>query len=496
MTRPGRSFNVAILAMGGEGGGVLADWLVSLAEHNGYVAQTTSVPGVAQRTGATIYYVEMYPDAGDGRAPVFALMPFPGDVDVVLASELMEAGRAIQRGFVSPDRTTFIASSHRVYSMTEKTALGDGRVDSVTLLEAARTAAKTLIVGDFADAAERSGSVISAALFGALAASGATPFPREAFEDAIRRGGVGVQSSLAAFAEGAKLATPQAAKPDTPASAPAVGRLLVPLAERIRQEFPAAAHRTLIAGIERLADYQDIAYAESYLDRLKPVAEFDRRRADGGARLLDETARYLALWMSYEDTIRVADLKTRRSRFERVRGEVRSKSGQLLGIHEFMHPRVEEIADTLPEGLGRWLLGTPWARRLVGRFAHEGRVVKTSTVRGFLLLYCVASLRGMRRRTLRFRIETARIDSWLATVLNLAATDYDLAVAVAECQRLVKGYGDTHVRGWRNFEAVMAALPRLKGRPDAAAQVRRLRDAALADEHGNALATVREELAA
>jgi indolepyruvate ferredoxin oxidoreductase beta subunit len=275
-----------------------------------------------------------------------------------------------------------------------------------------------------------------------------------------------------------------------------VGRLLVPLAERIRREFPAAAHRTLIAGIERLADYQDIAYAESYLDRLKPVAEIDRRRADGGARLLDETARYLALWMSYEDTIRVADLKTRRSRFERVRGEVRSKSGQLLGIHEFMHPRVEEIADTLPEGLGRWLLGTPWARRLVGRFAHEGRVVKTSTVRGFLLLYCVASLRGMRRRTLRFRIETARIDSWLATVLNLAATDYDLAVAVAECQRLVKGYGDTHVRGWRNFEAVMAALPRLKGRPDAAAQVRRLRDAALADEHGNALATVREELAA
>ena len=58
---------IAILAMGGEGGGVLADWIVDLGEHNGYLAQTTSVPGVAQRTGATIYYVELYP-ARAGRA--------------------------------------------------------------------------------------------------------------------------------------------------------------------------------------------------------------------------------------------------------------------------------------------------------------------------------------------------------------------------------------------------------------------------------------------
>jgi indolepyruvate ferredoxin oxidoreductase beta subunit len=87
--------------MGGEGGGVLADWIVSLGEHNGHIAQTTSVPGVAQRTGATIYYVELFPRVAAnaaGAAPVLALMPLTGDVDVVLASELMEAGRAVQRG--------------------------------------------------------------------------------------------------------------------------------------------------------------------------------------------------------------------------------------------------------------------------------------------------------------------------------------------------------------------------------------------------------------
>src|SRR5215218_11181137 len=118
---PPRAIRIAVLAMGGEGGGVLADWIVDLGEHNGYVAQMTSVPGVAQRTGATIYYIELFPRGAippDGAAPVLALMPVPGDVDVVICSELMEAARAIQRGFVTPDRTTLVASTHRVYAMT------------------------------------------------------------------------------------------------------------------------------------------------------------------------------------------------------------------------------------------------------------------------------------------------------------------------------------------------------------------------------------------
>src|SRR2546423_1822609 len=110
-----RPISIAILAMGGEGGGVLADWIVDLAESNHYIAQLTSVPGVAQRTGATIYYLEIYPRAGvidAAHEPVLALMPTPGDVNVVIASELMEAGRAIQRGLITPDRTTLIASTN------------------------------------------------------------------------------------------------------------------------------------------------------------------------------------------------------------------------------------------------------------------------------------------------------------------------------------------------------------------------------------------------
>src|SRR5689334_3187735 len=172
MSSAPRAITVAILAMGGEGGGVLADWIVDAAERSGYYAQTTSVPGVAQRTGATIYYVELFPESAAraaGTDPVLALMPVPGEVDVVIASELMEMGRAIQRGLVTPDRTTLIASTHRVYSMTEKIALGDGRVDSDTLIESGRSAANRFIAADYARLAADSGSVISAALLGALA---------------------------------------------------------------------------------------------------------------------------------------------------------------------------------------------------------------------------------------------------------------------------------------------------------------------------------------
>ncbi|MEI7447432.1 MAG: 2-oxoacid:acceptor oxidoreductase family protein, partial [Burkholderiales bacterium] len=211
--------------MGGEGGGVLADWIVDLAESNGFLAQATSVPGVAQRTGATIYYVELFPEAAAraaGREPVLALMPTPGEVDVVIASELMEAGRAIQRGLVSDDRTTLIASTNRVYSMTEKTAMGDGRVDAATLLDAGRSASRRFVAADFARLAEEARSVIGASLFGALAGTGALPFARAAFEDAVRRGGVGVETSLAAFAQGFDAAQAAADAADATDAADAV----------------------------------------------------------------------------------------------------------------------------------------------------------------------------------------------------------------------------------------------------------------------------------
>jgi indolepyruvate ferredoxin oxidoreductase beta subunit len=488
MTNAPQPIKIAILAMGGEGGGVLADWIVALGETNGHIAQTTSVAGVAQRTGATIYYLELFPRAAaeaEGATPVLALIPTPGDVDVLIASELMEAGRALQRGLVTKDRTTLIASTHRVYSIAEKSALGDGVADSAALEAACVDAAKAFIRFDMAAASERCGSVISAVLFGALCASGTLPFGREAFQATIRSGGVGVATSLRAFDEGARLAIAPpvpvgAATPNLPApppathAHPAVNALLV----RLRDDFPASARPWLAEGVRRLIDYQDPAYAALYLDRMASIA------AAGNHELTAETARHLALWMSYEDTVRVADLKVRASRFQRVRSEVKAGETQLLDIHEFLHPRLQEICDTLPAGLGRWLATSGAPRRLVERFTQRGRTVKTSSLRGYLLLYALAGLRRRRRGSLRYSVENARIEAWLAQIRSAPPA---LALEIARCQRLVKGYSDTHERGTRNFEQLMAAARKLAGRDDAAAALHRLRDAALADEHGKAL---------
>ncbi|MDE1009008.1 MAG: indolepyruvate oxidoreductase subunit beta family protein [Paraburkholderia fungorum] len=513
-----RPIGIAILAMGGEGGGVLADWIVDLAEHEGYPAQTTSVPGVAQRTGATIYYVEFHPRALDvhdrAHEPVLSLVPTPGDVDIVLASELMEMGRAIQRGLVTPDRTTLIASTHRVYSMTEKTSMSDGRVDPRPFVEQAQKAAKHFVHADFARIAEQNGSVISAALFGALAGANVLPFSREQFEAAIKRAGVGVQSSLNAFAAG--FATALAANSDTAqakaqvpdAAVPERGRQpfdigstnhpeIAALDRRIQSEFPAQAADILHRAVRRLADYQDVRYAQAYLDRLKPLRAVDdvaTYAVRGDDLLLAETARHLALWMSYEDTVRVAELKIRATRFARVRDEVKVAPEQLLHINEFLHPRIEEIADTLPATLGRWLLKPGPLRSMVERMTSRGRVVRTTSLRGFLMLYGVASLRGTRRRSLRYQREQVEIDAWLARTLRYAAHDYALALEIARSQRLVKGYGDTHARGMRNYRKIEAVLPLIARTVAPAARLKALCEAALADEEGVRLDALLDEL--
>ena len=71
--------------------------------------------------------------------------------------------------------------------------MGDGRVSSEKLLEGGRAAAKHFICADFARLAEDAASLISPALYGALAASGRLPFTRAQFEATIERGGVGVK---------------------------------------------------------------------------------------------------------------------------------------------------------------------------------------------------------------------------------------------------------------------------------------------------------------
>ena len=491
---------LALLAVGGQGGGVLTGWIEDIARANGYAAQATSVAGVAQRTGATVYYVEMAP-ATHGT-PVFSLMPSAGDVDIMITAELMEAGRSIIRGFVTPDRTTLITSTHRSLAVSEKTVPGDGIADGAEVLAAAEVAARRVIAADFDALAIAQGSVISASLFGALAAAEVLPFPREAFEAAIAKGGKGVGPSLKAFVAGyaaARSGTQENAPAKTfPSSEIPQGpsKLLAEwstLTSRIDQ-LPTEVADFARPGLRKVVDFQDLAYGRAYLDRLDTILQQDR----APFALTREAAKHLANAMAYDDIIRVANEKTRAARMTRIAGEMGAKDQNLLHVTEFLHPRAEELVSLLPARMGARWAANPRRMALIDRLFNKGRRLRTDSLRGFLMLHVLGGLKGWRLKSLRHATEAAHREAWLATALAYLPQNYDLAVEVIRCRRLVKGYSDTHARGLSKFDKVIDAIALVRDRDDAADWARRLRESALKDEAGKALdgaiATIRSFL--
>ncbi len=487
----GGLIKLAVMAVGGQGGGVLTGWIERLARDHGFASQATSVAGVAQRTGATIYYIEMAPS--EGGAPVFALAPAPGDVDILIASELMEAGRGIQRGFVTPDRTLLIGSTHRALVVTEKTVPGDGTADRDAVIVAAREAARDTVFLDMERLAKDAGSVISASLFGALAGTRALPFDDNAFEDAIRAGGRGVEASLQAFRKAVSAVRDgedvvgETARivADTGVQGPPdlVGEWEALMA-RVAA-LPASVRVMAEAGMRKVVDFQDTAYGGEYLDHLGDLTRLDDETHDW--ELTREAAKYLSNAMAYDDVIGVADKKTRAARLVRIAGEMAQSDGQLMRLTEYMHPRGEEIAGLLPWRIGSWIVRGPGRLRVLDRVVNRGRRVRTDRASGFVTLWMLAGLRRWRRGTLRHADEMAHVAAWLDLVRASVADDYDLAVEVVRARRLIKGYSDTHARGLSKYDRVLGALAMLKGRDDAADWLRRLREAALKDEDGEAL---------
>jgi indolepyruvate ferredoxin oxidoreductase beta subunit len=195
--------------------------------------------------------------------------------------------------------------------------------------------------------------------------------------------------------------------------------------------------------------------------------------------------------MSYEDIVRVADLKTRASRFERVRKEVGAKADEPVVVIDYLKPGIEEFASVMPHFLGKRLMG--WAERRGKLDAYNfGMHIKTSGIFGYLLVRSLAWLRPLRPFSYRYIEEQALMERWLGMVAEAAKRDAGLAFEVAECARLIKGYGETHRRGKGNFLAIADALienPATADVREQAQAIRKARDAALADPEGKALGT-------
>lgn len=527
--------SILIGALGGEGGGVLARWLVQAASACSYPVQLTSIPGVAQRTGATTYYLEIVPvtrERLNGKEVALALSPVPGQVDLFVASELVEAGRAVQAGTVSPDRTIVIASSHRTYTVVEKSAMGDGRFDGDAISAALRKFSQRAILFDMNDAAKQSGTVISAVMLGAIAGSERLPISKSTFEEAIRGSGKGADASLKGFMVGfASVRNGNAPTLTLPRSGDVQGSTkiagaqvlhrdvlmsraqdaqerrarsdqegmgggrerasseITSIIDRFKTSIPENLRFLLNEGQSRLVDYQNQTYADLYLSRVQRIFDIERMRHSAGEFPVTAAfARFLALWMSYEDVIRVADLKSRYSRRERVYKEVGAKADDVVRIIEYMKPGIDEWCALLPTRLAPRL--RRWAERRgdVSRF-NIGLHIRTTSIHGFLLLRGLASLRWWRPRTSRFAEEQRLIERWQGVIADALHHDHGLALELALCGRLIKGYGETHARGKANFLRILDTLldPAIGSAAERASAIATAREAALADPEGRKL---------
>ena len=495
-----RPITLLIAALGGEGGGVLTDWIVSAAEDAGFPVQSTSIPGVAQRTGATTYYIEIFPVPArelGGKRPVLALTPGVGDIDIAVASELLEAGRVVASGFVTPERTFLVGSLSRFYAMDEKTAMGDGRFDQDRLIKTVTDNARETLLIDMDALAKQSGSIISAVMLGVIAGLERLPLTAEQLETAIRADDRSVDSNLRGFRAGLDAARANlrpAKTPEKKRNAPTTPGLLE---HEVSSSLPALAQPTAIEGVRRLIAYQGVAYARCYLDRLRALVDVDAAAGVPG-RLLKEVARQLAVRMSYEDVVRVAQAKIAPSRMRRIAREELRVKDEPFSVHDFLKPGIEELTQLLPPLLAQPILRYSERKGWLGR-VYFGMEINATSIGGYLRFLTLSKLRRLRPYGHRFKQEQAQIESWLGLIAEAARRSPELGLEVAECARLIKGYGDTHARGLANYRSIEARVVRpalagvipLQRATDAIASAR---TAALVDPEGESLAKCLAEI--
>jgi indolepyruvate ferredoxin oxidoreductase beta subunit len=242
---------------------------------------------------------------------------------------------------------------------------------------------------------------------------------------------------------------------------------------------------------QRLVEYQGPAYARLYVQRLERLLHAESASADATHPVTAEATRWLALWMAFDDIIRVADLKSRASRWDRVTQEVKAKEGDVLKVYDHFKPGVPELAALLPQGLANRLLR--WDRARVARGQAPWSMplkVARHALWGMASLRFLASLRVIRPLGSRYATEQALIEEWLGGIEAATRQSPALGLELARCGQLIKGYGSTNERGKDNLLHILRHVcgPASKLPLDEqAAAVAHIRQAALKDEAGQAL---------
>ncbi|MFA0759589.1 MAG: hypothetical protein NOOUEUKL_002269 [Candidatus Fervidibacter sp.] len=481
MAKTKAPITVLIAAVGGQGGQLFAQWLFDAAKIAGFAPVGVGLPGLSQREGATVYYLEFF--ARPEETVLFSPFPEKGRVQVLIGLELLELLRVLREGYLADDGAV-VGSTHRVLTADEKLPLKGGFVTAEQAMPLLRRGAKHCVVFDAVQAAGLAGlseRAANAILFGALAVSGILPFPPDAFRHAIEHYGVAVAFNLRAFEFGMRFQEWQAqlresddAAADEWASLPEP-KLPTDIQRRMETlSVDDELAMTLRYAARWLCHYQDAHYFARYLDCVQDIYERDAGRETRDERqenflVTKEVARILALRMAYEDAVRVAQLKTQRQRFERLRKEHRISEDTVYRVVDFFSPDWDELTGLLPFGTGgrgtreaadNELPELPTQAEELRRPSLQLRV-ETSSLTGFFLLKLLQWLKPWRPYSQRFKREWAAITEWLDAVKQALDKDYDLAFLIARSGEMVRGYGRTRrktLSAWRAFVAFLNAL--------------------------------------
>ncbi len=482
---------VLISAVGGQGGQLFAQWLFDAGRLAGYYPVGVGLPGLSQREGATVYYIEFFPDPE--QTGLFSPFPEKGCVRLLIGLELLELVRILKEGYLSPDGFVF-GSSHRVLTTEEKLPLYPRHLTEQTVNALMARFGDRGFLFNAVESALASGlgeRSANALLLGALARSSVLPFPKEAFRSAIEAYGVSVSQNLKAFDWGYRY--PEWLHRQEPFrsylslewqswSEPSLSE---PLSKRL-ESFSRISQRlgSLVKeAVRMLVHYQNEPYAARYLTETETVL---RREWDqwGQTDVTEEVARILALRMAYEDAIRVAQLKTERVRFDRLRLQHQIDPTTVYQVTDFLSPDWDELIGLLPASRRHRPVVYPQSfsdvELLLSAFPDQSAELQqpslqlrlpTTSLAGYLLLRSLLLLKPLRTRSQRFAKEWALIDAWLTCVRHYLSKSPDWALVVAQSGELVRGYGRTRRKSeaaWKVFIGFVDALDRFGEREEKA----------------------------
>jgi hypothetical protein len=205
------------------------------------------------------------------------------------------------------------------------------------------------------------------------------------------------------------------------------------------QGLPDSAASTVSEGIHRLTEYQGAAYAKLYVERLR---RFVGKRGVDDA-MFGEIARLMAMRMSYEDPVRIAQLKLAELEIAPSADDVRKF-------------RLDELVGALPAAVAEPVLDAlewaGWLHKPVSiRFSNASRW-------GIRRLKIEAALRRWRRFSVRYAKERLWVERWLHMIDRSLTKQPDAAPAMVQTATMVQGYGDAYRQGLADWHAIIDGL--------------------------------------